>query len=438
MKRSIATIYLFLTCLGYLLAGSDNATTTEPKKGWNVGILPAVAFDSNLGFLYGGIVNLYDYGDGTGFPDFNQNLYLQLSAFTKGSMDAIVAFDSYTLVPDKHFTARISYNRNQAFSFYGFNGNQSLYHADYEDKNHTDYLTEVFYRYERKVIKADVVLQDRIGTGNIYWLGGIDLGYYDNRTVNIEKLNEGRDEDDLLPDVPTLYDRYLEWGLIGVDEADGGYDNSLKVGVVYDTRDRLTNPMKGIWTELIAKFAPGFLGNAHTNGRAALIHRQYFTLKKNRLSFAYRLWYEMAFGDVPYYAMTNLTASSYSEGFGGATTLRGILMNRVVGRQVGIGNLELRWKALHFRVMRQSFYLGMNAFLDGGRLFKAYDLNLSHVSADERSLYFNQSGKEWFSSAGAGLKVVMNENFVVSADYGVSMKDEYGNSGFYMSLGYLF
>ncbi len=58
----------------------------EAKDGWNFGALPAVSFDTDLGFQYGALVNLFDYGDGSGYPNYNHSLYgsglpLRLAAF---------------------------------------------------------------------------------------------------------------------------------------------------------------------------------------------------------------------------------------------------------------------------------------------------------------------------------------------------------------------
>ncbi len=412
--------------------------TTMIKKGWNFGAVPAVGYDSNLGFLYGGIVNLYDYGNGDRYPDFSQNVYMQLSAYTKGSMDAILSLDSYSLFPDKHFTGRLSYNRNRAYPFYGFNGKQTVYNSDFVEEDQTDFLTQVFYNMDRRLIKADVILQDNFGDSDFNWMIGLDFGSYKTSRVDFDHLNKGKDDDDLIVDTETLYDRYVEWGIIGEEEKDGGMDNSLKLGLVYDTRDHLTNPMKGIWTELIARVAPKFIGNYDSFMRLSLIHRQYFTLVEDKLSFAYRLWYEGSFGKVPFYSRAYLTASNYREGMGGSTTLRGVLMNRVVGKQTAIGNIELRWKTFRFNAIKQNFYLGCNAFIDGGYILQGYDMDLSSVSESDRNIFFNDKYKELVTSGGLGLKLVMNENFVVSVDYGLSFDKNYGSSGIYVGIDYLF
>ncbi len=436
MQKIIFTISLIL--LVKLNTYAQVSDSTIIKKGWNFGALPALGYDSNLGFLYGGIVNLYDYGAGDHYPDFTQNVYIQLSAYTKGSMDAILSLDSYSLFPDKHFTARLSYNRNRAYPFYGFNGRKTVYNTDFVDEDKTDFITQVFYNMDRDLIKADLILQDNFGNSDFNWLVGLDFGSYKTSRVDFNHLNKGKDEEDLIVDKPTLYDRYIEWGIIEEKEKEGGLDNSLKFGLVYDTRDHLTNPMKGCWTELITRVTPGFLGNYDSFIRLSLIHRQYFTLVKDKLSFAYRLWYEGAFGKVPFYSTSYLTASNYREGMGGSTTLRGVLMNRLVGKQTAIGNLELRWKTIRFNAIKQNFYLGCNAFMDGGYIIQGYDMDLSTVPDLDRDIYFKDHYKELVTSGGLGLKLVMNENFVVSVDYGLSFDKNYGTSGLYVGIDYLF
>jgi hemolysin activation/secretion protein len=159
---------------------------------------------------------------------------------------------------------------------------------------------------------------------------------------------------------------------------------------------------------------------------------------KEKLSFAYRLWYEGTFGDVPYYSRQHLTTSNYFEGFGGAQTVRGVLMNRVVGQHSAIGNFELRWKALRFNAIGQNFYVGLNAFADAGTVLKGYQIDKTNIPAPMLQSHFTDSSKGIYSTFGAGLKLVMNENFVVSADWAKSIDKNYGTSGMYILIGYLF
>ena len=72
--------------------------TEKVKKGWNLGALPVVSFDSDLGFQYGALMNLYDYGDGSIYPNFEQSLYAEISHFTKGSGIFRVSYDTRKLI----------------------------------------------------------------------------------------------------------------------------------------------------------------------------------------------------------------------------------------------------------------------------------------------------------------------------------------------------
>lgn len=438
--------FLYLLFISIVVSAQAQSTDEElstndpaPRTGWNFGALPALGYDSNLGLLYGGIVSVFDYGNGDRSPDYDQNIYFQVSGYTKGGLDVIWAYDSFTLLPNKQFTARASYNRNRSNPFYGFNGNQMVYNADWEQSDHADYQSNIFYKNDRELAKVDLFVQDFIGDSHVKWLAGFDGAYYNVDTVDYQYLNDKKaDDEEKIPSVAGLYNRYIDWGVISPDTDQKGFDNSFKVGLIYDSRDRITNPMKGTWTEVLYRYAPSFLGNDESFSRFSIIHKQYFSIVEERLSFAYRLWYEAAFGDVPAYSRQYLTATNYYEGMGGATTLRGVLMNRVVGKQVGVANVELRWKAYYFDAIGQKFYLGLNAFVDAGYIFEGYDLDLSGVPEAEKAIYFNQEYKELIPAGGLGLKLAMNENFVVSADYAVSFDKNYGNSGLYVLIGYMF
>jgi len=440
MQKTLLLLILTVIVFSSQQAQTIDSTASESmaKTGWNFGVLPALGYDSNLGLLYGGIINLFDYGNGERYPDYNHNIYFQLSAYTQGSMDGILYFDSYSLIPNKHFTGRLSYNRNRAYPFYGFNGKQTVYNSDFENDSKTGFLSEIFYKNDRELIKGDAILQDKFGDSDFNWMAGLDLGYYNTAVVDVDHLNDGKNDSDKIKDTTTLYENYINWGLINDEEKAGGFDNSIKLGIVFDTRDRLTNPMKGMWTELITRTAPEFLGNYNNFFRISLIHRQYFTLIEEKLSFAYRLWYEGAFGEVPSYSRQYLTASNYYEGMGGATTMRGVLMNRIVGKQTAVGNVELRYKAVRFNLINQNFYLGFNAFADAGYILQGYDMDLSNVPADQQSLLFNNNYKELVTTGGLGIKLAMNENFVVSGEYAMSFDKNYGASGLYVLIGYLF
>ena len=427
------------------MAGAQESVT---KQGWNFGALPAITFDTDLGFQYGGLVNLYHYGDGSRYPKYDHSIYLEVSRFTKGSGINRFNYDSDKLIPGLQTAVDISYLSDRAYDFYGFNGYDAVVNKDWYDDEADDYKTRMFYKYDRKLFRFKVDLRGNLAGDKFDWVGGFNLLNFKIGYVDIEKLNKNKD-DDLLPphsEQPGLFEKYQEWGIISDEDADGGFVPTVKAGIVYDTRDNKPNPMKGMWTEAVLLGSPEFLGGEHSFTKLSLIHRQYFTLIPNDLSFAYRLAYQTTLtGDVPFYYQTQLITSvmksSTSEGLGGANSLRGILRNRVVGDAVFLGNVEARWKFARFQFMNNNFYMGLNAFTDFGRVLKKIELPGTPIESwlsYQDGVYFERGAEEMHYSFGLGFRAAMNENFIVRCDYGMAVDERDGDSGIYIGLNYLF
>ena len=418
--------------IGFVMTVSAVFSQQKVKKGLGFGALPAISYDSDLGFQYGALVNLFDYGDGTNFPKYNHSLYLELSTYTKGTTIARVRYDSEHLIPNIRTTLDVAYVPDQMADFYGFNGYQSIY----DDNLNESYRN--FYKNEKNTFRIKADFQGYFGESKFGWVAGYAFYNFKMDSVDIDKLE--------LSAVPggDLFQKYKSWGLISDAEADGGSINYLKAGFKYDSRDQLACPEKGIFTEAVIQSAPKFINEAFPHTKLAIIHRQYFSLAKD-LQFAYRLDYQTTLGSnkVPYFAQPELITSfliaASNQGLGGKSSVRGILRNRVVGDAVGFGNFELRYKFLHFEWLKQNFYLGTNVFFDSGLVLKPIEMDLSAVSATDRATYFSnyESGK-FHSAAGIGLKIGWNENFVISADYGKAFNKQDGNSGMYIGLNYLF
>ena len=145
--------------------------------------------------------------------------------------------------------------------------------------------------------------------------------------------------------------------LISANEADGGWVNTLKAGVMWDSRDNRPNPMKGIWTEIGIEMAPKFMGNDWGFSKLYITHRQYFTLIENDLALVYRLGYQTTLsGDVPFFyqsqVITSRLTGATNEGLGGSSTLRGVLRNRVIGDAFFMGNVELTVETCIFYILK--------------------------------------------------------------------------------------
>ena len=446
MKRIFTLLFAVIFTTVSVYAQKDSIKTEKVKKGFSMGGVPVVAYNSDTGFKYGGLVNLYHYGDGTRYPNYNHSLYLEWSRTTKGSGVMLAIFDSQALIPNSRVTVEAGYFTELALDFYGFNGYNSYFNPNLSNDTQSDYISRVYYRHARQLFRLKADFQGNIKSKKLRWLAGFAHFGLSAGSIDINRLNEGQEADKMLPDTAALYDKYVEWGVIKEDQKDGGNVNLLKGGLVYDTRDNEANPNKGIWSEALFVTAPGFLGNDYAFTKVMLTHRQYFTLFPGRLTFAYRLSYQSKIaGEMPFYMLPLVFDSKATkDGLGGAKNLRGIIRNRVVGDGFAFGNFEFRWKFLKTVILKQNFYMALNTFVDAGVITSPYTFDTSGVTAgygntkEENLKLLNYQDDGIHTTYGAGIRFAINSNFIIAVDYGRVFKSEDGESGLYIGLDYIF
>ncbi|MCU4175542.1 Omp85 family outer membrane protein [Carboxylicivirga sp. N1Y90] len=441
-------VAIFILCVllntSYITGQTDS---TYQKEGFTLGVLPAISFDADLGFQYGALTNLYWYGDGSRYPDYEHSLYAEASRYTAGSTLLRFYYDSPTAIKNIRTTADITWFRDLAMDFYGFNGYDAQYNSAWEDSKSDDYKSRVFYRHHRDMFRILTNFKGRIGglDSPFEWIGGLVMFKFDIKSVDIDRLNKRNKKDDKLPDIDGLYEKYLDWNIISKEEAEGGIHSYLKGGLSYDTRNVLNNPSQGMWSEAFLSYMPSFLSSQTSSYlRLNLFHRQYFSFTpKKSFILAYRIgWQHKITGDIPFYLLPHFASSALtsatSQGFGGAKTLRGINRNRVVGDGGVLANFEARWKMWRSKLFKQDFYLASNYFIDMGWISQKYEIDKSLVPDDEYAMFFNDDKEKPHWSYGLGLKAALNENFVLSADYGFALDRQDGTSGLYITLNYLF
>ena len=168
------------------------------------------------------------------------------------------------------------------------------------------------------------------------------------------------------------------------------------------------------------------------------------------------------------------------EGLGGANSLRGIMRNRILANGFAYANVELRTKVAKFDIGNQHFYIGLAPFFDLGIITQPYELDEAAIKAAYAkdviettaqallgkdvvmplpfSSYFATTKTDTdplgittehidqskvylpHMAAGLGLKVAMNENFVLSVDWAMALdkQDNAKWANFYIKMGYLF
>ena len=441
------------------------------KTGINLGPLPVVAFDADRGFQFGALMNIYDFGDGKNYPNPNSQWYFEGSAYVKestvGSYLLRAEYDNKTLIPGVRMSVCAGYYKDAALDFYGFNGYQSNYdmglisnsisfdsstkagnklETKFTDKGKTP---KGFYRYSRELIRFKADFTGKIAK-NFYWEAGYNFNWVNAKSFTPNGYSVFSKEVD---GGTTLFQLYKDWGIIPEDQANGGFISSLRAGLMYDSRNVENNPTKGIWAEAHVIAAPKWLGTSVPHYKFCATMRQYLPLGTPKLVFAYRLAYQGFFGNAPWYAMpvyTTMGPKPDYDGLGGYRTVRGIMLNRVQGLHTGFYNAELRYRFVDFKLFKQNIAFALSGFTDGTHVFKPYDMTMSEATRANLAIaapaklalydeFVKPNQKDGFhGSAGAGLRFIMNENFIVAFEYARCFNKQDGDGAFYINIGFLF
>ena len=432
MMKHTVTVLVFLA-FAFGAAAQEKADKDIEKKGFSFGGFPIVAFDQDKGFQYGALANVYDFGKGGWYPNPRQQLYLEASAFTKGSQLYVLNYDNRFLIPGVRFSFAAQFSRDKALDFYGFNGYASWYDAS---------LPTAYYRMGRMVPYGKIDFTGKI-TEHFFWKFGYHFKYFILNEFESENLQE-------LPYGKTLFAWYKDLGFIEADEFNGGMTSAWRAGLSYDSRDAENAPTRGIWADAFMEWAPKWMGTNKPYGRYYAVMRQYFPLSGERLVFAYRANIQGFLGKPAFYVLPyeSVLGPGYDrDGFGGYRTLRGLLRNRVQGQSLCYFNTELRWKFYHTTIFNQNVSFGANAFFDGGRVLKDYgDVSVDAaawsgmVAQGRFPEQLTSGGKERFHlSAGGGLRFILNKNFIIAVDYGRAFdKQDNAKGSLYINTGYLF
>ena len=388
-----------------------------------------------------------------------------------------------------------TYQPDAMCDFYGYNGYQSIYNQNFhkwkKDQSKmgdpTEYQSRAFYKYKRDLFRFAADIEGTIWQ-NIKWNAGLGVLGYMIDECDIDMLNGKNefnpelplsDQKALNPNVEGLYEKYVKWGLIDKAEANGGWHPYLRAGLTYDSRDQRTCPTKGIYADAFFTYTAAF-GEQATAGYNHLQFnfnfRHYVPIYRDRVTFAYRVGTQNNIaGQSPFYMNTYLNTLFIQrvmyEGLGGANSLRGIMRNRILANGFAYANVELRTKVAKFDIGKQHFYIGLAPFFDLGVITQPYELDEQAIKEAYVKDYVETAaniimGKDavmplsydkYFAvdedmnldqskvymphmAAGVGLKVAMNENFVLSVDWAMALdkQDNAKWANFYIKMGYLF
>ena len=116
------------------------------------------------------------------------------------------------------------------------------------------------------------------------------------------------------------------------------------------------------------------------------------------------------------------------------------MLDRVQGLHTGFYNIELRYRFIDFKLLNQNISFAVSGFTDGAHVFKGYDLtNRTGEKPELYKKYIDTSRRDGLhASAGAGLRFIMNHNFIVAFEYARCFNKQDGKGAFYINTGFLF
>ena len=154
------TLTVFMISMLVIVA---SAQEKKVKTGWKFGgALPAVTFDSDLGFQYGALAEFFNYGDGSKYPGFFDHTYTEISRYTKGSGIYRFMYESNHLIKGVESISDLSYLPDKANNFFGLTV-MSLFiiKTGWMINCKSSYRTRMFYRLRgicsglRMIFRAD-------------------------------------------------------------------------------------------------------------------------------------------------------------------------------------------------------------------------------------------------------------------------------------------
>jgi len=411
----------------------------KKKEGSFPGGLPLISYDSDMGFGYG--VRAYWTVNGEksnpffAYSPYLHQIYIQYFATTNGIQYHVADWDApYFQGTLYRLRASVAYDRNKSANYFGVGADtmknlvsptdSKTYEkiSDYNESlrevnggNANSYYNE--YDYEKPLGKFSVERE---------FLGGLlrpQLGVmfthttihdYSGETIpSAENSATGKEE---AKSASTLLNLTKPLGY------HGGFVNTAKAGIAFDTRDFEPDPNNGVFVDAVAEVSGRSLGSDYDFQRYTVSPRFYFSPMASLvdLVFAGRFVYSTIDGKAPFFAYNEIGFTDGNKyGLGGYRTLRGYAQDRFVGRTKSMLNFEARWTMFTLTPGSQSFAFILVPFVDFGRVFDA--------PSD-----FNPKG--WKQGQGAGLRIAWNQSVIIMADYGVSEE----GSGLYINFNHIF
>lgn len=412
------------------------------KQGGYFTGLPLANADPNTGVGFGARVYYFQNGQ-RGDPRFaytpyQHRIFLQTFFSTGGLQFHWLDYDAPALFSSAYrFRAAAILGRNTRQNYFGrgedamrdltYTGSQTSYRRalDYEQAieqvgpdgktralyNKLDMLRpQLLLSVERSLLGG--LLRPLIGFGFSY----TRIKDYSGDVVDARDAQDRRVE---APMAPTRLREDCDRGLVGCH---GGWENVLRLALVYDTRDFEPDPNSGVMAEVSSELGSKVLGSDFDFARIMGSFRGFYSPFPSLADvvLAGRAVYVIQSQGTPFFSMNLLPfTEDFRLGLGGVRTLRGYKQDRFIGHVMAVTNFELRWTIGHVQTHRQDFGFIVAPFVDLGRVFD----RVADTSLDS-----------WKRTQGAALRVAWNQATIVMIDYGFSRED----SGLYVNFNHIF
>lgn len=420
------------------IAGSD-VSPLPLKSGFGWGGSPVLAFDADLGFRFGAVINLFDYGKVSRFPDYVQFANIKAFRSTKGTTHIQGFFESDKIIPGIKVTAEAAYIKDILLDFYGFNGIKARLDQSLANPESDEYVNKFFYNHQRALTRFRIDFQLPLKSGKSRVFAGLTYNNYHIRDIDYEQLQIPQGPDGHNAVNTTLFKKFVEWQVIESAEAAGGQLTTLSLGYIYDTRSSKLNCKDGLWLETFFVHSPAILSSSSFTKHIATA-RYYYNFGSYGAVFSIRLSSQQKLqGTIPFYAASTFYETRQNQdGVGGAFTLRGVNRNRIVSDGFMLANTELRKTALSFQVRNILCQIDLSAFADASYVTQEYNFAAERIPEPYRSNLTSNQAQKVSVTFGPGLYFIYNTNNIISVNLGISGDKQLGKTGLYIGSGFLF
>lgn len=374
-------MYQFVTLGQENNSGSDVIITDTLETAF----MPALAYNSDLGLVGGGIISRYHFRNNTQpfYSYFNANILVS----TKGLISSSAFLDKPDIFnSDQRLTSEVFVSRFLKNQYYGIGNYQKL--NDPPEQNPDYYYYNSFSTGFEFILRRPLIITSNNEQLDIFGVVNFDYftpwGNENNRFIT--------------QDQPT-----------GIE---GSHTAGLGLGFIWEGRDNEFTPSRGIYGRVGIETGQKFYGSSS----------DYFILKSEaraytsfhfirKITFANRLSFQHSSGTLPYWKLAEL---------GGEKSMRGYPENRFRDHNVVFMNTELRsWL---FEFPAYEVRLGGTLFFDIGRTY-SNGTAIDNIFSDLKYTY-----------GFGGLSSFFNENFIFRGDIGFSEE----GYGIYFTAGYMF